>query len=184
MRRKLIGLAIVVLLTLGGLYYYFAGKEYVYQFTEAQLQQKLSAKLPLSRRYLFIFEVTLDHPRVSLVDGADRVAAGLDVILNIHVNDSPVPLGGTLDVSGGVSYDAEQGAFFLTAPVIEKLQVQGIPAQYTNKASQVLAKALGDYYRTHPLYTLSPTRAKQAAARLVLKDVEVRDQTLIVTLGI
>ncbi|MCB1608507.1 MAG: DUF1439 domain-containing protein [Xanthomonadales bacterium] len=184
MKRLLIALALLAVIAAGGLYYYFSGKEYVFEFTQAQLQEKLSAKMPISRRYLLIFEVTLDNPRVALIESLDRVAAGLDVTLNIYVNDSPIPLGGTLDVSGSIRYDAELAAFFLSDPEIERLQVQGVPQQYSAKVTQVLTRALAEYYQSHPVYTLSRTNAKQAAARLVLKDVQVRGQSLFVTLGI
>ena len=111
-------------------------------------------------------------------------AAGLDVLLNIHVNGQPMPLGGTVDVSGGVRYDPNQGAFFLAEPRIDALRIQGIPDRYTAKVSAVIADALGDFYRERPVYTLSRADAKQAAARLVLKDVRVSRKTLIVTLGL
>ncbi len=184
MRKVFVVLLATVVLALGGLFYYFSGKEYVYRFTEQQLQEKLSAKLPFSRRYLLVFEVTLDNPRLLLVDGSNRIAAGMDITLNIHVNDSPTPLGGTVDLSGTLAYDSAKGKFFLAAPVIENLEVEGLPAEYAKKASTVIAQALGDFYRTRPVYTLSRSDMKQAAARLALKDVVVRDKVLVVTLGI
>lgn len=184
MRKILVISLVIIVFALGGLYTYFSGKEYVYRFSEQQLQEKLNSKLPFSRRYLLIFEVTLDKPRISLVDGSDRIAAGLDIILNIHVSNSATPLGGTVDVSGKLAYDSGKGEFFLTDPVIEKLEVQGIPEKYTKKASIVIAQALGDFYKANPVYRLSGTDMKQAAARLALKDVVIKEQVLIVTLGI
>lgn len=184
MRKILVVSFVIVVLALGGLYAYFSGNEYVYRFSEQQLQEKLDSKLPFSRRYLLIFEVTLDKPRISLVDGSDRIAAGLDVILNIRVNNSATPLGGTIDASGNLAYDSDKGEFFLVNPVIEKFEVQGIPEKYTKKASTVIGMALGDFYKANPVYRLSRADMKQAAARLALKDVVIKDQTLIVTLGI
>ncbi|MCB1553265.1 MAG: DUF1439 domain-containing protein [Xanthomonadales bacterium] len=184
MRRTWVVLVVALAALATGLVVYFSGREYVYEFSEAQIRDTLSAKLPVSRRYFFVFEVTLDHPRVTLVDGSDRVSAGLDVLLNIHVNGQPMPLGGTVDVSGGVRYDPNQGAFFLAEPRIDALRIQGIPDRYTAKVSAVMADALGDFYRERPVYTLSRADAKQAAARLVLKDVRVSRKTLIVTLGL
>ena len=77
MRKCLVVLLAVVVLALGGLYYYFSGKEYVYRFSEQQLQERLSAKLPFSKRYLFIFEVTLDKPRITLIAVGRRSSACL-----------------------------------------------------------------------------------------------------------
>ena len=128
--------------------------------------------------------MVLDNPRLSLINGTDRVDAGLDAALNVHINDMPLSLGGELDVSGGVRYDEIDGQFFLTDPVIENLNIQGIPDRYSERANNVLTKALGEYYADRPIYTLRETDAKQAVAKLLLKDVIVRNRELVVTLGI
>lgn len=169
---------------IGGALYYYAHREYVFRFSEAQLQEKLSAKLPLTKTYLFIFQVTLDHPRVNLVNGTDRVKAGLDVLLNIRLGNEQKPLGGTLDVSGGVKYVPERGEFFLSDPIVEHLTVQGIPDKYTEKVNSIMAAALTGYFADHPIYTLKAEDTKQAAAKLVLKNVTVENQELVVILGI
>lgn len=184
MRKILVVLAAVLLVGVLGVFLYLQGKEYTFRFTEAELQQKLAERLPISKTYLFIFEVVLDEPRLTLVEGSNRVNAGLDVTLNIYINDEPQPLGGELDVSGGVRYDAAEGQFFLTDPVIENLQVQGIPARYTDRVNSVLTKAIGEYYADRPIYTLDKSNVKTAAAKLVLKNVVVENSVLIVTLGV
>jgi len=183
--RRVVILAIVLIAAaIGGAYYYFHGREYVYRFTEAQLQQALSERLPFTKTYLLIFQVTLDHPRVTLVNGSDRVRAGLDITFNVQVGGQPVPLSGSVDASGGVRYDPRVGQLFLTQPKIEHLELQGVPEQYTARTAAVLSKALETYYADHAIYTLNASHAKELAARLVLKSVTVQDQQLVVTLGL
>ena len=177
---SLIILAVIV----GGTYCYFSGKEYVVRLTEGQIREKLEERLPLSKSYLFIIRVTLSNPRVVLENGTSRVNAGLDVLFNITINDNPKPIGGTVDVSGGVRYVAEEGQFFLVNPVIESLKVQGVAEEYTNKVNKALTLALTEYYESHPIYTLSTVDAKQVAARMILKSVIVENEELVVTLGI
>ena len=184
MRKVLsIGLAVLMIAAIGA-YLYLQDKEFTFRFTEAELQETLALRLPISKTYLFIFEVVLDEPRLSLVEGSNRVNAGLDVTLNIYINDNPLPLGGAVDVSGGVRYDAAEGQFFLTDPIIENLAVQGIPARYTDQVNSVLTKALGEFYEERPIYTLDDANMKTAAARLVLKNVVVENKVLVVTLGL
>ncbi len=179
-----ISIVVILLMITLGAYCYFSGKEYVFTFSEKQLYEQLSSKLPLTKKYLFIFEITLNNPRVNLINGSNRVTAGLDVGLNIWINKAPKSLGGTLDASGGIQYVKEDGAFFLTDPIIENLAVQGIPQKHLKKVNQVLTKALTEYYEAHPIYTLKPTDVKKAAARLVLKNVIIENQQLVITLGI
>ncbi len=183
MKKLLIALFVVVLLAAAGAYYHFSGKEYVFRFTEAQLQEKLGAKMPFTKSYL-ILQVTLDNARVSLADGSGRIGAGMDIVLNLRVGDEAKPLGGSIDVTGGLAYKSSEGEFFLTEPVIERLQVQGIPEKHLRTAQTAVTKAVAEYYEKHPVYTLSNADAKQVAAWMILKDVVVKDHVLIVTLGI
>lgn len=184
MKRVAFVVVIILMALMAGAYYYFSGKEYVVRLSEADIQRKLEEKLPLTKTYLFIIQVTLNNPRVHLENGSKRVNAGLDVIFNITLNNHPKPIGGTVDVSAGILYLAEKGQFFLTSPIVEKLEVQGIPQQYTDKANMALTKALAEYYAKHPIYTLNTANTKQAAARMILKDVIVENKQLVVTLGI
>jgi len=179
----LIFIATIFLISIG-VYFYFSDKEYVFSFSESQIREKLATKLPLNKKYLLFFEVRLDNPRVSLTNGSNRVAAGLDVILNIWIDKNPKPLGGSIDATGGIKYVKDSGEFFLTEPVIEHLSMQGIPDKYTKKVNLVLTKALSEYYDSHPIYVLKPIDVKKAAARLVLKNVIIKNQNLVVVLGI
>jgi hypothetical protein len=184
MKKATIILIALLIITAGLTFYYFSEKEYVFRLTESQIQEKLNKNLPLTKSYLFIFQVTLDNPRVTLTNGSKRVGAGLDVILNIQIGNESKPLSGSIDVSGGVKYLPDKGQFFLTDSVIENLKVEGVPAKYTEKVNSVLTKALAIYYAEHPIYSLRASDVKQAAVRLVLKDVIIQNSELVVTLGI
>ncbi|MEH6542492.1 MAG: DUF1439 domain-containing protein [Porticoccaceae bacterium] len=184
MRKILISSAIIVLVLIGGAFFYFSGKEYIVRIPENEIQQKMAEKLPLTKSYLFIFSVTFDNPRVELTNSSERINAGLDVILNIKLGEKKKPLGGSLDVSGSIRYSREEGQFYLTDPMIEALSIQGIPDKYISKATTVLEKALADYYSTHPIYRLKEGDAKQATARLILKNVLIENEELVITLGI
>ena len=184
MKQKRISIVLIIGVVLISAYFYFAGKEYEIRLTEQQLLEKLNDRMPIKKKYFLIFEVLLDKPRVSLTNGRDRITAGLDMTLNITMQSEKLPLGGTLDVSGGLRYENEKGRFFLTDPVIENLSVQGIPPRFRAKIDQILIKALSEYYAEHPVYTLSALDIKQGAARLVLKKVVIESNQLVVTLGI
>jgi Protein of unknown function (DUF1439) len=184
MLKKIITLIVVVLAIAAGVYFYVSSKEYVVRIPEKQLQEKLQEKLPISKSYFFIFQVTLDNPRVELTNGNDRINAGLDVVLNIKLGGEEKPLGGSLDASGSIRYEPESGQFYLTDPNIEQFSIQGIPEKHISKATTVMEQALTEYYASHPIYTLKVGDIKQAAAKLVLKSVLVENKELVVVLGI
>lgn len=184
MKKGAIIVGVVLLVVVASAYFYFAGKEYVIRFSESDIQSTLEKSLPITKTYLFIIQVTLKNPRVQLENGASRVNAGLDVVFNITVGQNHEPLGGSVDVSGGVSYTSETGEFFLTDPIIEQLQIQGVSDLYIEKINSALSKALSEYYSDNPIYTLNTLDAKQATVRFVLKNVIVENQELVITLGV
>lgn len=177
-------ISVLAVLLIGGAVLVASQNDYEYRFTEVELREKLGERLPLTKTYLFIFDVTLDAPRVDLIDGSSRVAAGVDVLLNIKLGDSGIPLGGAVDISGAIDYEPETGDFFLVDPVIEALRIQGVPERYADQSRSVIESALAEYYRTRPIYTLEGTDAAKIAGRLLLKDVTVKNEELIVTLGL
>jgi len=184
MRKVAIVAVAILIIIMSGTYYFLSGKEYVVRLSESDLQNKLEEKLPLTKTYLFIVQVTLNNPRVHLENGSEKVRIGLDVVFNITIDKNPKSLGGTVDVYGGILYLPEKGQFFLTDPAIERLTVEGIAPKYIDKVNKALTKTLAKYYETHPVYTLSTSDIKQAAAKMVLKDVIIENQELVVILEI
>jgi hypothetical protein len=179
-------LVVVALLVVGaaGAYWYVAGRTHVIAIPEAELRDKLAERMPFTRTYALLLQVTLDNARVALVEGSDRVDAGVDLLLNIRVGRQPLNLGGSVDLSGGIAYRADGGQFFLVDPRIERLDVQGVPEKHREKVRDALTRALAEYFATRPLHTLKTTDLKQAAARMLLKDVVVADRQLVITLGL
>jgi Protein of unknown function (DUF1439) len=183
MKKLIVLLAVALAMALGGAYFYFSGREYVIKIPQQTLQDKLAAKLPLTKTYFLFFHLTFDHSRVSLTEGSNRIAVGMDVVLDITGGNGSRPIGGVVDLSGGVRYDSSSGELFLMEPVIENLALQGLPEKYKARATEIIGKALIEYCKTHPVYTLKKNDARQATARLVLKKVTVENRALIVTLG-
>ena len=179
---------IIILVLLGGIaaaaYWALSGRDYVFRFSEDDLREKLDARLPYEGRHLFIFDVTLDDPRIDLVNGTDRVAGGVDVTVKVNVAGRELSLAGAADMSGGVRYDAEARAFFVTDPVVEALRLPGVPESYANRANAAISAALADFYDARPIYVLEADTAAKSAAHLLLKDVSVKDEHLVVTLGL
>jgi Protein of unknown function (DUF1439) len=174
--------AVTSLLAIAVVFNALHGRETVYRISEQELRERLSARLPVTLTYLLIFEARLDHPRVSLAAGSNRVDAGVDVTVNIRVAGSAVPLLGSLDVSTGIRYVPEDGEFFLTDPVITHLAIAGVPDRYARQAQEVVAKAVGEYLAKRPIYRLSRSDMRQLGLRLLLKRVDVQDHEIAITM--
>ena len=184
MPKSIIALVVVLAAMLGGAYLYFSGKEYMVTFSENEIVEKVSANVPYSETYLLIFRVTLDNPRIDLEPGSDRINGGMDVTLNIKVRNEEEFLGGSIDISGGLRYQPQTAEFFLEDPLIEDLQIVGVPEQHKETSIKVMNIALNEYFNTEPIYSLQGLDAKKAVARMILKSFEIKEETIVVVLGI
>ncbi|MEZ5893145.1 MAG: DUF1439 domain-containing protein [Parvularculaceae bacterium] len=146
----LLGLAMLAALAVWA----FSGRDYVFRFSEDDLRQQLDSRLPYERTYLAIFDVTLDKPRIDLVEGSDRIAGGVDVQLKARLGQAELVFNGAADMSGGLRYDGDARAFFIDDPQIENLRLPGVPDSIANKANDAISSTLREFYRTRPLYVV------------------------------
>ena len=182
-RNVIIILALLVALGAAA-FWALSGRDYVFRFSEDVLREHLDARLPYEGRHLFVFDVTLDNPRIDLIEGSERIYGGVDVFLNVDFAGAKLALSGAADISGGMRYDPLERAFYLNDPVIEDLRLSGVPATYANRANSAISMALGEFYQSRPIYVLDADTAAKSAARLLLKDIAVQDEHLVVTLGL
>lgn len=148
------------------------------EVTQPELQSRVAAKFPI-RRKAFMTELALENPVVLLRSGRDDIGVELRVTI-----DPPgfEPRTGTLGVAGKLSYRATEKAFFLERPVIETLEVEGLPAEYRQKAVSALeAVALGAL-TLFPVYELKGRNAGEVSAKHLLESVTVHDGRLVATL--
>lgn len=176
---------VVMLLVIGaGVLWYSASRTHVFRFSEGAIERVLQERAPVTRSYMRVFDVTVEKPRVDLVEESDRVAAGVDVALDIKIGDFAAPIYGAVDLSGAIDYRADEAAFYLTDPEIEALKIQGIPERYSDRAHGVIKLAIKEFYEERPLYALTGEETPKRAARLLLRDVVVKDEHLVITLGL
>ncbi|MEO7757873.1 MAG: DUF1439 domain-containing protein [Dokdonella sp.] len=182
--RKIFAAALVIIVVgLACTYAYFVGRTYEVRITEADLRAKVASRFPLTKS-LLILQAKLSNPRIALVEGSNRVALGIDLELNLHASGNAEPLGGKADVEASLRYEPAAGAFYLDAPEIRRLDLQGVSEKYTPLVRDAVREALVHDFAKHPAYTLGLSNMKTAVARLVLRKVVVDHGVLILTLGV
>ncbi|AOS98563.1 hypothetical protein AUP74_03197 [Microbulbifer aggregans] len=177
-----LGIALLLLATVG--YLFYANREHQIRIPEAELQQRFERRLPLTKTYLKFFDVTLENPRVDLLEETGRISAGMDVQVQIRTPGKTRSYGGTVDVAGLVRYESASGRFFLFEPQIERLELGDLKDPTLERVRAVTQKALEEYFSIQPLYELKPGDIRQRAARMVLRNVEIEDEELVITLGL
>ena len=184
MKRKAIVVATVLLVATGVTYAVMRGRVFTITLTQDQIQQRLDEKFPFQKYIPPIFELTLTDPHVILPDGSNRITVTMTALLNVKIAGQNSRLGGTATVTTGLRYEPSDYSFYLHDPVLDKLDVLGIPVKHVklvNRAAAALAKQRLEQLR---IYTLRPDQIKQATARVILRDLKVQDGCLVIRLGV
>ena len=183
MGKKLTWSLLALLALVGaGAIWYLAAKTYEIRISQAQLEQKLAERLPLTQRYPLV-SVTLAQPRVHLNEDSERVDFGLNMTVNTNTSGSQL-LGAQIDVSASLRYDAERGAIFLDQPVMDKLVVQGLDERRTAMAQVALETAMASFLAQQPVYTLNASDTRQRVARMAVRDIKVENGVVVLILGL
>ena len=183
-KRIALYVALGLIVAIAGTVIYLRGRRYVVTITQAQIDQTLQAKFPVTKKHLLLFNVTYSNPRVRLLPGTNRIEVGMDAVLNMRIFNESKQLGGSAVLTTGLAYRNETKQFFLSDPKIDKLSIQGIPEQYLAKVTEFASKAAGEHLEEIPVYTLKAKDIKTTAAKLLLKDLQVKGSEIHATLGL
>ena len=105
------------------------------EVTQAQLQQLLSRRFPLTRRVLEIFDVTVSAPRLRLLLESNRIATDFDVGSTDRLLRAQHT--GTLALSFGLRFEATDNTLRVTQVRIERLQIDGAPAPLQRQLERI-----------------------------------------------
>lgn len=149
---------------------------YTLKLSEAELQERVSAMMPLEKKQLFL-TVVISDPQISLLPDTDQVGVFLNVDAIIA---SGLKGSGRGRVIGSLFYDKSLGAFFLKAPVLDSLQIDRLPAQLNQQIAKVSQAMIASTLASYPLYTLNDNDFKQKMAKSMIESIDVQDQQLLI----
>jgi hypothetical protein len=181
--KRLCEIAAIILLGCSGIRCsYFWDKEFVIEITEEQIQEKLDAQFPISEEYLLIFRLTLADPEVALEEGSDRIGLGVSAFTNVRVDDEE--LTGQANIATKIRYNPQKGSLHLVDPQVENLTISLLPEKYEDAVMLAAGVSTNKFLDDYEIYRLDQSDFKQRMAKLVLKDVVVKDGVLRVTLSL
>lgn len=153
---------------------------YKLEISESEIQQRVTAMMPIQKSK-FLLTVILSDPKVSLIKNTNEVAVSspIEVMAPAGIKGS-----GFVKLQGSLSYDAKSGEFFLRNPTIVEFEVNKLPEKYKQQAKLVVQTATENVLAKHPIYKLKDDNLKQKLAKAVLKSVTVKEQKLLVVLGV
>jgi hypothetical protein len=143
-RRRLMGAALLVttgLLTACGSM--VSGPRQV-DISEAKLLALVAKQFPVQKRYLELFEISLNEPSLRLMPETNRIGTRLNFAASTALNRAK-PWSGQMELSYGLRYEASDLTVRLDSVRLEALQLNGVPATYAqplNGAGVQLAENL------------------------------------------
>lgn len=94
--------------------------------SQAQLEELLARRFPLTRRVLEIFDVTVSAPRLRLLPEANRIATDFDLASTDRLLRSEQR--GSLALSFGLRFEPGDNTLRATQVKVERLQIDAAPA--------------------------------------------------------
>jgi hypothetical protein len=145
----------------------------------AKLQQKMSDRFPFNNRYHGLLDVTLSNPQLAVQPDSNRLFTSMDATI------TPTLFGktwkGSLAVSGVLRADPSRNALMLSEPRVEKFNIDGLDARYTNVVAGLGTLLTEQVLQDRPLYTFGPDELRYAGTNFTLAKITTRTDSIVVT---
>lgn len=152
---------------------------YTLEVSEQQLQDKLSAMMPIEKSH-FILSIILSEPQLNLVKQTNEIS----IFVNIKALIAGKVQGtGRGRVTGSLSYEPTQGAFYFKQPKISELEIDNLQQQFAPKVKELTQQVISKTMENYPIYTLDDNDTQQKLAKSMLQSLQVKNQTLFITLN-
>lgn len=179
---------VFVLLAIGAVLLYMmyaslSGRVWNVRFTPAQIEQRLAAKMPLSKS-LHALQGTVERPRIAFKEGTDRVYVGVDFVLQFSPASQTMQLKGAVNASSAIRYAPGTGQIFLAEPLVESIAIPGLSPAMEGRARTLVGQLLSQLYADRPIYTFADAAGKGKAAQMLIKQAVVENGELVITLGL
>ncbi len=131
--------------------------------SQAQLEELLSRRFPLTRRVLEVFDVTVSAPRLRMLPEANRIATDFELSSTDRLLRSQHR--GALALSFGLRFEPTDNTLRVTQVKVERLQIDGAPAllqrQFERLGTLLAEQGLDDQV----IHTLRPKDVEAVEGR-------------------
>jgi Protein of unknown function (DUF1439) len=148
-------------------------------FPLAKLQQSVDKRLPFSKRYLGVFEITADKAQLSLPPEQNRLAMTTDVTVVLPLLGKS--WSGKMAISGVLTLDNPHNAVTLAEPRLDSLALNGLDDTYAAQVSQIGNMLASQLLTNLPLYTFKPEDLRYAGVAFMPTRIGTKPENLVVT---
>jgi hypothetical protein len=134
------------------------------EVSEARLLALMSRSFPRSQRYLDLFDVTLNAPRVRLIPAQNRIGTELAYSLGSSVL-SERQMKGTLGLSYGLRFEPSDATVRLAGVKVERFDLDGLPRAYASRAGQLGALLAQNLFQDLVVHRLDAAEVRRLEGR-------------------
>jgi len=147
--------------------------------TEQELQQRLNDMTPMQRNTVYA-NIVLTDAKIDLLESANQLAitAYLDATVLGGLHGS-----GKVSVQGSLSYNPKEGAFYLHRPKLQDLHIDQLKPEIVAQLKPLIEDVIIQALRNKPIYRLNDEDIRQSLLKATLKDVQIKDNQVRVSLG-
>lgn len=152
---------------------------YTMEVSEKELQKKVQAFMPLTQKNNMV-SVTLNNPVIDLMKDTNKVG--------LKSNIDATALGGIkgngiIDVAGNIIYNKDKGAFFLQNIEVLDFKSEKINDSYKEIVKVLAQQLLNTALKANPVYQFDTSKTEGQVAKASFKSVKIRDEKLLLKMG-
>ena len=144
----------------------------------SKLQSSLDQRFPFTQRYLEVFDVSVERPKLSLKPQENRIQLDFDLIISPLFSNKR--LNANLILSAGLTVDASRQGLMLVAPKVDLLQIDGVEAN--SRFSKLGSFMVERIFKDKPLHRYKEDDLRFAGMQFVPSGITIREQELIINL--
>jgi hypothetical protein len=144
----------------------------------SKLQSSLDQRFPFTQRYLEVFDVAVERPKLSLKPEENRIQLDLNLIISPLFSNKRLNAG--LILSAGLMVDPSRQGLMLVAPKVEQLRVDGVEAN--SRFSKLGSFIVDRIFKDKPLHRYKEEDLRFAGVQFVPVGVAIREQELVINL--
>lgn len=152
---------------------------FTYEITEAELQQKTAAAMPLEIKKPY-YTLLIFDPLIDLGVADDDIT----ILAKIDLTMPGMQAAGNIKFKGRLFYDADAYSVFLRQVEVQHVLLEGVPETYAPGVKLIAQLAANKMFTFNPVYVIKDDNMKTRFAKSFLKAMSVKDDKLILLMEI
>ena len=107
----------------------------------------------------------------------------LDAKVQLKTKGIESILDGSISANTDFKFDNETKSFILVDPVIEQINIEGVPIIFHEKVSEAANLLFADYIKSNAVYKLPSESTKQFLSKSIVKDVYIEGDDVVIVFG-